>query len=80
MAPYCGRIVKVKKSVTKIIEEPTGKMLHMKEPCIMLDGVVCNSEYARSRLNCPRAIPAFWREIWLEKVEDEQRLHDKPAR
>ena len=80
MAPYCGRIVKVRRSVTKIIEEPTGKVLHMKEPCIMLDGVVCNAEYARCRLNCPRAIPAFWREIWLERVEDDRRPNDAPAR
>ena len=37
MAPYCGRVVKVIKSVTKIIDEPTGKMLDMKQPCIMLE-------------------------------------------
>ena len=78
MAPYCGRVVKVRKSVTKIIDEPTGKMLHMKQPCIMLEGVVCKSEYASCRLNCPRAIPSYWREIWLERVEDEQRLHNEP--
>ncbi|WHZ29205.1 MAG: hypothetical protein OJF51_004006 [Nitrospira sp.] len=70
MAPYCGRIVRVRKSVTKIIEESTGKMLTMKEPCIMLDGVVCNSEYARQRLNCPRAIPSYWREIWLRRASE----------
>ena len=69
MAPYCGRVVKVRKRVTQIIEEHTGKMLHMKEPCIMLEGVVCKSEYAHCRLNCPRAIPSYWREIWLDKVE-----------
>jgi hypothetical protein len=69
MAPYCGRVMKVRKSVTKIIDEPTGKMLHMKQPCIMLEGVVCNAEYASCRLNCPRAIPSYWREIWLERVE-----------
>ena len=70
MAPYCERIVKVRKSVTKIIDEPTGKMLHMKQPCIMLEGVVCNAEYASERLNCPRAIPCYWRELWLERVEN----------
>jgi hypothetical protein len=36
----------------------------------MLEGVVCNAEYASCRLNCPRAIPSYWREIWLERVED----------
>jgi hypothetical protein len=78
MAPYCGRVVQVRKSVTKIIDEPTGKMLHMKQPCIMLEGVVCKAEYAGCRLNCPRAIPSYWREIWLERVEDDQGSNNKP--
>lgn len=75
MAPYCGRIVKVKKRVTQIIEERTGRMLIMKEPCIMLEGVACKAEYATCRLNCPRAIPSYWREIWLGRLQrnpDEQ--------
>jgi len=76
MAPYCGRVVKVRRAVTRIIDEPTGKMLQMKQPCIMLEGVVCNAEYAPCRLNCPRAIPSYWREIWLERVDnDKQSTH-----
>jgi hypothetical protein len=78
MAPYCGRIVKVHKAVSKVIDEPTGKMLHMKQPCIMLEGVVCKAEYAGCRLNCPRAIPSYWREIWLERVENDQQSYDEP--
>jgi hypothetical protein len=78
MAPYCGRIVKVLKSVTKIIDEPTGKMLYMKQPCIMLEGVVCKAEYASCQLNCLRGIPSYWRAIWLKRVEDDQRPHDEP--
>jgi hypothetical protein len=72
MAPYCGGTFRVRSSVTAIIDEETGKMLHMKQPCITLEGVVCRSEYARCRLNCPRAIPSYWREIWLERVEMRQ--------
>jgi hypothetical protein len=68
MAPYCGRVVRVRASVTKIIDELTGQMRHMKHPCITLEGVVCQSGYARCRLNCPRAIPSYWRELWLERV------------
>jgi hypothetical protein len=79
MAPYCGRVVKVRKSVTKIIDEPTGKMLHMKQPCIMLEEVVCKAEYASCRLNCPRAFPPYWREIWLERVEDDQQSNAEPT-
>jgi hypothetical protein len=78
MAPYCGRVGQVRKAVTQIIDEPTGKMLHMKQPCIMLEGVVCQAEYARYRLNCPRAIPSYWRELWLERVADEPQSHAEP--
>lgn len=69
MAPHCGKIVRVRKSVQRIIDEPTGRMIEMKHPCIMLDGVVCLAEYANCRLNCPRAIPSYWRELWLERVD-----------
>jgi len=69
MAPYCGRVVRVKSSVTKILDEVSGKMVNMKQPCIILEGVYCNGEYTGCRLNCPRAIPCFWRELWLERVE-----------
>jgi hypothetical protein len=68
MGPYCGRVVRVHSSVTTMIDEMHGHMLRMKEPCIVLDGVVCKSRYARCRLNCPREIPSYWREIWLERV------------
>ncbi len=71
MAPYCGKTFRVRKCVTVIIDEPTGKMIRMKQPCIMLEGVVCNAEYASCRLNCPRAIPSYWRELWLERVEQD---------
>jgi hypothetical protein len=78
MASHFGRVCKVRSSVTKIIDEPTGKMRHMKQPCIMLEGVVCNAEYASGRLNCPREIPSYWRELWLERVEGDQLCNGKP--
>jgi hypothetical protein len=68
MAPYCGGIFTVRNSLTKILDEATGKMLLMKQPCITLEGVVCKSEYSSCRLNCPREIPPYWRELWLERV------------
>ena len=68
MAPYCGKVVRVRRRVTRIVEEATGRMIEMKQPCIMLDGVICDALYASCRLNCPRAIPSYWREIWLERA------------
>jgi hypothetical protein len=69
MAPYCGSVYRVRSCVTKILDELTGKMQYMKQPCIILEGVVCRSEYSFCRLNCPRAIPCYWRELWLERVD-----------
>jgi hypothetical protein len=73
MAPYCGRVFQVRKAVTKIIDEPTGRMIPMKQPCIMLEGVYCQGECATGRLGCPREIPPYWRELWLERVDVPQR-------
>lgn len=72
MAPYCDRTFKVKRNVSRVLDEETGKMLSMKQPCIILEDVVCKAEYARCRLNCPRAFPLYWREIWLERVDNGQ--------
>lgn len=79
MAPFCGRVFRVQRCVTKILDEMTGKMIPMKQPCIILEGVVCNAEYARCRLNCPRAIPAYWRELWLERIDVSQEVKADPA-
>lgn len=73
MVPYCGREFRVSQRVAKIINEKTGEMMHMKNPCIMLQGVVCQAEYSDRRLLCPRAIPSYWREIWLERVQQNAR-------
>jgi hypothetical protein len=68
MARFCDGVFEVRSSVVQIIDETTGKMRHMKQPCVMLEGVYCHSEYSERRLMCPRAIPPYWREIWLERV------------
>ena len=69
MAPYCGGTHRVHSRVNQIIDEKTGKMLRMKNPCIVLEGVVCQAKYNKSMLFCPRATCAYWREIWLERVD-----------
>ncbi len=68
MTPYCEKVYRVRNRISRLVDEKTGKMLHMKQPCIMLEGVVCQAEYSHSRFLCPRNIPTFWREIWLERV------------
>ena len=65
MLPYCGGIYRVLRRVHHIIDENTGKMVNMKSSCIVLEGVVCQSDYHRL---CPRAIYPYWRENWLKRV------------
>jgi hypothetical protein len=67
MARFCGRTARVSRRVTQILDEKTGRMIYMKNPCIVLEGIVCEGVYTA---NCPRAIPAYWREIWLDRVDE----------
>lgn len=69
LVPYCGGTYKVLSRVNKLISEQTGKMMEMKNPCIILDSVVCQAKYSACRMFCPRAMYPYWREIWLERVE-----------
>ena len=65
MLKYCGRQARVLRRVNRIIDEPTGKMMELRNPCIILEEVICTSDYHRL---CPRGIYPYWREIWLERV------------
>ena len=65
---YCGKEYRVAHRVERIIDEPSGKMIEMKNPCWVLDGVVCRAEYAQRRMFCPRAGLPYWRELWLERA------------
>lgn len=64
-ARFCGREARVLRRVDRLIEEGTGRMLEMKNPCIVLEDTFCEGAY---HANCPRSIYSFWREIWLERV------------
>lgn len=67
MARSCGRTARVRARVERCIDEKTGRMLQMKNPCIALDDVICDGVY---KSNCPREFIPFWREIWLERIEE----------
>lgn len=67
MVKSCGERLQVKRRVQRLIDEPTGKMIVMKNPCIVLAGAECSGECTPRRLACPRAIDSYWREIWLER-------------
>jgi hypothetical protein len=67
MFRYCEGQYRVVTRAHRLIDQKTGKMIHMAEqaPCIMLDGVICHADYQKL---CPRTEYLFWREAWLEKV------------
>jgi hypothetical protein len=68
MMPYCGKTFRVKQRVRKIINEKTGQLKVLKNSCLVLEGADCHGRYTRP-LNCPRACPPYWREIWLERAD-----------
>ena len=67
MVRYCGREARVLRRVEQIIDEKSGRMQHLKTPCVVLESVTCTGRYHRQ---CPRAIYPYWREIWLERVDE----------
>jgi len=69
MSPYCGGTYKVERRVTRIIDERKFTMLDMKNPCIMLEGVHCMARYHPEALLCPKRVPQYFREAWLERVD-----------
>ncbi len=68
MVPYCGKTFRVKGHVRKIINEKTGQLVTLKNSCIVLEGAGCHGRFTNP-INCPRALPPYWREIWLERVD-----------
>jgi hypothetical protein len=65
MLRYCGKRARVQRRVNRLIDEKTGKMVHIKGDCIVLDGFICAADFHQ---NCPRGIEEYWREIWLRRV------------
>jgi hypothetical protein len=68
---YCGQQARVLRRVERILDERTGKLMHFKGDCIVLEGVTCTGDYNQY---CPRSIYPYWREIWLRRVEEPSAL------
>jgi hypothetical protein len=70
MLPYCGGTYRVKRRITRFIDDRHGgQMIELKSDCLTLEGVVCSGELSPVRWFCPREIQSFWREAWLRRVE-----------
>ena len=68
MLPACSKRFRVRRRVTRIIDEATGRMLSMKHDCIVLEGFVCTGHRSAGRWLCGREIYPYWREAWLKRV------------
>jgi hypothetical protein len=68
MSPFCGGVHKVERRITRIVDEKDGRLLEMKGPCILLEGGYCKSLYHPEALFCPKRIPQYFREAWLERT------------
>jgi len=70
MLPFCGRELRVRQRVDRLIDEPTGEMIELTSDCVTLDGAVCSGERSTCRWFCHREIFPYWREGWLERVPE----------
>jgi hypothetical protein len=69
MVRFCGGEYRVASRVTRLIEERTGKMLHISNPCVILEGVAASAEYQAFGAQNE---PIFWREAWLARASAAQ--------
>jgi len=71
MLKHCGQLKRVERSVDRIIDDTSGKMLQMKATCLVLEDVQASGEFLRF---CPQNELIFWREAWLAR--DQGPPHD----
>jgi hypothetical protein len=69
MLAFCGHVFRVRRRITRLVDERTGSMIDLSSDCVSLEGVVCSGERSLGRWFCPRAIYPYWRECWLERVD-----------
>ncbi len=74
LTPACGRRFRVKNRVDRLIDENTGRMIELKNDCIVLEGFVCSGDRSPSSLFCPREAYPLFREAWLRRVDDDRSL------
>jgi len=65
MVRFCGGEYRVSARVDHVIDERTGHMRTISNPCIVLEGVAATGEY---HAFCAQNEVIFWREIWLTRA------------
>ena len=68
MLPFCDTVQRVRRRVSRLVDERTGKMIELGSDCVTLENVVCSGERSPRRWFCPRSIYPYWREGWLRRA------------
>jgi hypothetical protein len=68
MAAYCGGTYRVRRRITRFIDDRFAKMVELKSDCVTLEDVVCTGLLSARRWFCPRAAYPYWREAWLRRA------------
>ena len=68
MTAHCSKSFVVEKRLQRIMNEKTGQVMELKNPCLTLEGAACDGRYTKPLL-CPRGMAPYWREVWLEKAK-----------
>jgi len=63
MIKHCGQHCRVSRRIDRIIDIATGRLLAMKTPCLVLQGVDSSGEFMRFWAQHEYL---YWREVWLE--------------
>jgi hypothetical protein len=66
MTDFCGSEMRVQKRVERIVLEASSRQRAIKDT-VLLEGATCDGVCHRL---CPRQSLLFWRECWLEKVNE----------
>ena len=65
MGSFCGQELVVSRVLHRLMDEKTGQLRELKNPCVVLSEVECSGVFRRF---CSRGMLHFWREVWLEKI------------
>jgi hypothetical protein len=76
MLRFCGGTYQVASRVERLIDERSGRLIKLRNPCVILDGATASGEYLAF---CPQNEAILWREIWLERIDAEPRPPPRSA-
>ena len=80
MDRYCGGVYRVRKRINRFFDERQRRMLALRD-VVILDGVFCEPPPAIPEAwgGCHRTCFLFWKESWLQRVDDSVQQPEVPT-